>query len=466
MGLYFGTNFANNITASDNDDIVYGYGGNDILNGGLGNDQLIGGTGNDLLIGGEGADFLSGGSGSDTADYRGNIADVFVSLKHRFGDGRGFGGTAEGDHLVGIENVIGGDGSDDLRGDDNANVLTGGEGEDYLRGYDGNDQLFGGEDSDWIFGGAGADHIDGGQDTDRAFYSESNAAVIIDLGLFQASGGHAEGDTLQAVEEVSGSLYNDQLTGDAQENSFSGNDGNDQLRGLAGDDGLWGGDGNDTLEGGLDEDYLHGGEGNDTASYEHAAKAIAIALEGLHIRFGESIGDQLFSIERLMGSEFNDVLGGSSGNNRLTGRGGADVLYAEAGNDDLFGDQGADFLWGGEGSDDLTGGGGADTFFFLDLTELGDTIEDFGTGNDVLQFDGDAFGGLADGPLDPSLFLANQSGNANNASQRFIYETDTGILRYDANGSQGGGVSIVATLTGAPVITAADIVIGELPLFA
>ncbi len=35
MGLYFGTNFANNITASDNDDIVYGYGGNDILNGGL-----------------------------------------------------------------------------------------------------------------------------------------------------------------------------------------------------------------------------------------------------------------------------------------------------------------------------------------------------------------------------------------------------------------------------------------------
>ncbi len=125
------------------------------------------------------------------------------------------------------------------------------------------------------------------------------------------------------------------------------------------------------------------------------------------------------------------------------------------------------FCGAAEGSDDLTGGGGADTFFFLDLTELGDTIEDFGTGNDVLQFDGDAFGGLADGPLDPSLFLANQSGNANNASQRFIYETDTGILRYDANGSQGGGVSIVATLTGAPVIiTAADIVIGELPLFA
>ena len=343
MGLYFGNGLANNINGSDNADIIYGYGADDILNGGLGDDQILGGNGNDLLIGGAGADFLSGGSGSDTADYSGNLADVFISLDHRFGDGRGFGGTAEGDHLVGIENVIGGDGSDDLRGDDNGNILMGGEGEDYLRGFGGNDQLIGGADGDWMFGGTGGDHFDGGQGNDRAIYSDSDAAVTINLALFTASGGDADGDTLQGVEELTGSRYNDDLTGDVQENSFNGLKGNDKLYGLAGDDGLWGDDGNDILEGGADSDYLHGGDGVDTASYRYAAEGVSVSLDGVNLHrrgSGRSI-----DLDRAPdGQRIRRYSPRQRGRRSPHRPGGNDMLFALDGDDDLFGGQGQDHL--------------------------------------------------------------------------------------------------------------------------
>jgi Ca2+-binding RTX toxin-like protein len=131
-----------------------------------------------------------------------------------------------------------------------------------------------------------------------------------------------------------------------------------------------------------------------------------------------------------------------------------DIVYGYGGNDILDGLLGDDQLIGGSGNDLLIGGGGGDVL-------SGGTIADFGAGKDVLMFSGEAFGGLDDGPIDPDLFVSNGSGNATNASQRFIYENDTGIPRYDSNGSQGGGVSIIATLVGAPVLTAADITIGD-----
>ena len=303
----------------------------------------------------------------------------------------------------------------------------------------------------------GGDHLDGGQGTDAANYSDSNAGVTIDLGLFLASGGSADGDTLQSIEEVIGSEHNDRLTGNALENSFYGSFGKDTFSGLAGDDGLWGGAGNDMLEGGLDADHIDGGEGNDTATYQNASEGVAIRLDGVNIQTGEAEGDQLVSIERLVGSEFGDVLGGSTAANRLTGLGGSDMLYGLDGNDDLFGGQGQDLLLGGEGSDDLEGGTGADIFAFVNLASGGDTISDFGTGADLFQFESAAFGGLPLGTLGANRFLANNSGEAVTAGQRFIYETDTGILRHDANGSANGGVTIIATLTGAPELTALQI---------
>lgn len=458
MGLYLGNDFNNTLTGKGDDDSIFSFGGNDVLNGAGGNDTLLGGSGDDHLTGGVGADKLLGGSGTDTISYAGEVGNIIIYLTWNGKSGGAFGGSAAGDFFDDIENVIGGAGNDNLYGDELANLLTGGEGEDYLAGGAGNDQMFGGDDGDTMQGGLGADHHDGGAATDVIDYHLSDAAVSIDLAFFTASGGFAEGDTIQHVEELVGSAYADAISGNHVENSFHGLAANDTLTGRGGDDGLWGGDGNDILEGGLDRDYLDGGAGNDTASYRHASKGVAVALEGVQIRIGEAVGDQLHSIERLMGSDFSDILGGSSGTNRLTGWAGDDFLYAGDGDDDLLGGQGADVLAGGLGSDNFQGNGGGDIFYYGAATEGGDTVEDFGKG-DTFNFRSSDFGHLEIGQLDNSLFVANASGKAQTADQRFTYELDTGVLRYDDNGSDAGGATIIATLTGAPVVQASHILI-------
>ena len=57
---------------------------------------------------------LEGGGGNDTATYIEFGTDVHVNLL----TGTGWGGTAEGDALTGIENLTGSIFDDDLTGDD------------------------------------------------------------------------------------------------------------------------------------------------------------------------------------------------------------------------------------------------------------------------------------------------------------------------------------------------------------
>ena len=56
-------------------------------------------------------------------------------------------------------------------------------------------------------------------------------------------------------------------------------------------------------------------------------------------------------------------------------------------------------------------------------------------------------------------FKANESGTATEADDRIVYETDTGRLIYDANGSAAGEAVQFASLQGAPAVTAADFVV-------
>jgi Ca2+-binding RTX toxin-like protein len=152
--LLIGTVFGNEL---------HGQGGNDILKGGGGADRLDGGNGNDHLEGGAGADVLDGGPGSDTASYAGSPSGVTVLLYN----GNKWGGDAEGDTLISIENLIGSQHNDSLRGDDNANSLLGDLGNDVLLGYGGADLLMGGDGFDSLDGHEGDDtlHGDDGQDT-------------------------------------------------------------------------------------------------------------------------------------------------------------------------------------------------------------------------------------------------------------------------------------------------------------
>ena len=90
------------------------------------------------------------------------------------------------------------------------------------------------------------------------------AGVTINLTDGTAAGGNADGDTLgDAIENVIGSGYDDELTGSKVANSLWGMGGNDELDGLRGDDMLFGGAGDDNLDGGRGDDTLEGGYGAD-----------------------------------------------------------------------------------------------------------------------------------------------------------------------------------------------------------
>ena len=96
--------------------------------------------------------------------------------------------------------------------------LKGSTGNDTLRGLEGDDTLYGAEGNDVLRGGPGADTLDGEDGWDVARYLSSNAAVTVNLATGDARGGHAEGDTLISIENLTGSDRDDVLTGDGGHN--------------------------------------------------------------------------------------------------------------------------------------------------------------------------------------------------------------------------------------------------------
>ena len=73
---------------------------------------------------------------------------------------------------------------------------------------------------------------------------------------------------------------------------------------------------------------------------------------------------------------------------------------------------------------------------------------------------GSVFAALAGGPLAATQLRIGVNVPAGDADDYLIYHTDTGILYYDADGNGPILAVPVVTLTGAPAITAGDIVGG------
>lgn len=302
------------IDGTDSDDILHSLAGADIING-LGGDDVIHaaeGTGPDTIDGGDGIDTLvltrSSGGGTTLS-----IADTLVGIV-TIGDGT---------TIANVEQLqfSGSDGVDDITGGALADVLRGGGGDDMLRGGDGDDSLN---------GGVGDDLLDGGAGVDTAFYANAAAAITLSLALqgsAQATGG-AGSDTLTGFENLTGSLFDDVLSGDSGDNVIDG-----------------GSAGRDTLSGGLGDDYLVGGSGIDAASYAYATGGVTVSLAttaSQEVQAGDF--EALSGIESLIGSDHDD---------RLTGNSGLNYLYGGLGNDTLAGDGGSDFLDGGAGIDTL-----------------------------------------------------------------------------------------------------------------
>ncbi|WP_421724457.1 calcium-binding protein [Bauldia sp.] len=154
--------------------------------------------------------------------------------------------------------------SETIKGTDKVDFIYGKQGNDILKGKKGADSLFGDEDNDTLIGGRGADYLNGGSGIDTASYKDSHAGVEADLSFGAGKGGTAKGDTWVEIENLTGSDFNDKLTGDDGVNVLKGGKGKDKLKGKDGGDFLIGGKGNDNLKGGAGFDELSGNLGNDT----------------------------------------------------------------------------------------------------------------------------------------------------------------------------------------------------------
>jgi Ca2+-binding RTX toxin-like protein len=160
-------------------------------------------------------------------------------------------------------------------------------------------------------------------------------------------------------------------------------------------------------------DTVNGGTGLDTVSYEIANTGISASLAA------PTYGDSFSSIENLTGSNYADTLVGDGAANRLAGL---------------------------AGSDTITGGAGTDTFVFNRapnaLTNV-DTILDFVSGTDRIEFSRAVFAGLSGtGTLSAEQFWSGAGATgAHDADDRIIYDTSTGAVYYDADGV--GGVAAV-----------------------
>jgi uncharacterized repeat protein (TIGR01451 family) len=154
----------------------------------------------------------------------------------------------------------------------------------------------------------------------------------------------------------------------------------------------------------------------------------------------------------------DQILFGTPGNDTFSGGSGNDILDGLDGDDVLDGEDGDDTLEGGSGNDTLTGGTGSDSFVFSSPTEGVDTIEDFESreGDRIVVSAAGFGGGLTPGTsLEESQFVLGTT--SADSSDRFIYDPSTGNLFFDPDGTGDAPQQQIATLTGAPSLSADDI---------
>ncbi|MFN0262801.1 LamG-like jellyroll fold domain-containing protein [Tepidamorphus sp. 3E244] len=220
------------------------------------------------------------------------------------------------DTFTGAQRLVGSNFDDQLLGDANNNRLRGASGDDYLDGA----------------GGSG----------DRAEYTSAASGVTVDLSANAASDdGDGGQDILLNIEQVSGSLHDDVITGDSNNNT---------LIGLAGGDEIHGGDGADTIIGdNEDADFNDGGFGGN---------------------------------DRLFGDGGNDTIRGGDGHDEIHGGDNDDTLIGGSGSDRIYGDAGNDTLYSGSNE---SGSGPASR---IDEWIAGPELLDGGTGDDNFHYEG------------------------------------------------------------------------------
>jgi Ca2+-binding RTX toxin-like protein len=509
-----------NLFGGSDDDEIRGGAGDDYINAGTGRDSLFGDAGDDFfelsVFGADsGEDTVDGGTGTDYMSYTGARSALVVDFVAGTISGGHLGGGGS-KVFANIENFISGDGADRITGDDAANVLQGGFGSDTIDGAAGNDTIYGGTEGnpfdqpDELSGGAGNDVLTGSSAPDAFIFDvtpgAANADVITNFvgqsdkmpldGTAHANSGpsgnfsagdvrfwsSASGTAHDADDRVIYNTTNGQLWYDADGNgagaaqliatlqgaptlvatdisiidgsgggggsTISGTAGNDTLTGTGGDDTIDGLGGNDRVLAGSTggADVVNGGAGFDSIEFaSRATSAVVVDFAAGTISGGSSGSISFSGVERVVASNFNDSLTGSAGVQTLAGQAGADTL------------------WGAGGVDTLWGGGGGDTFIFREMGPANaDSVRDWASGSDEAALDDAAFtaiGAAGDFAAGDPRFKANATGTATDTSDRVVYNTSSGSLYYDADGSGGGAAQLIATFQGAPAVSVTDITV-------
>ena len=332
---------------------IYGSANGDTLKGNSGENTLLGEAGDDTFLATAGSDSIDGGVGIDVIDFSDSTiitAAVNVDLS---ANSATQGGAPINYTITNVENIVGTNFQDTIRGDAQTNILQGGLSRDLLYGNGGVDTLLGEAGNDTMFGGTGDDTLDGGADNDRLIGDAGNDSFVggagVDIVDYRNYGVGTQGINIDMltggtdnygdtdsfngdVENLYGSYRDDIVFGTTAGNYIYAYEGNDTLHGRDGNDRLYGAQGNDSLYGDAGNDSLDGSTGNDT----------------------------------LDGGVGNDTIHGGDDNDRLIGG---------DGNDSLYGDKQNDTLSGGKGDDIIDGGLNTDTVDYADALGSGVTVD-------------------------------------------------------------------------------------------
>jgi Ca2+-binding RTX toxin-like protein len=216
------------------------------------------------------------------------------------------------------------------------------------------------------------------------------------------------------------------------------------LLGGTSSDSLNGGGGDDWLDGGAGGDTLSGGSGNDTY-------VVDSRWDWVNEAYGEGNDTVIASISYVLGFNQENLYLSGSAHINATGNADANLLIGNAGNNTLAGRLGNDTLIGGDGQD----------VFVFDTAPSAtnrDTIHNFIVADDTIQLNRSVFSALTPGVLAPDAFVTGAA--ALDANDRIIYNSATGALLYDADGSGSGSAVQFATLVGVVgTLSAADFVV-------
>ncbi|MFQ3618680.1 MAG: hypothetical protein SNJ50_18470, partial [Cyanobacteriota bacterium] len=341
-------------------------------------------------------------------------------------------------NFVGLQQVDGTEGDDVLVTTPNTDLLSGRAGNDIVRSTLNNLRQ--------------QDVIRGGPGTDTFVLTDGTGSITVNVGNFNSQLPDISPGTLVTEFEVfdlSGFRGNALMIG---ADNFD-----DYLVGGIGNDTLDGGTGNNTLIGGLGNDvYIvrslgdtvieRPNEGNDTVQ---AAVNYTLPdhVENLVLIDNARNGTGNAQNNRITGNALRNLLQGGAGNDTLLGLGGADTL---------LGNEGNDLLDGGRGRNILTGGQGRDTFVFGVGGGLGRSIvTDFNPRQDRILV---RQTGLSAGRIDTAQFVLGTS--ARRQSDRFIYDSTTGRLFFDPDGTGSQRQVLIGTLSNRPSLGPGNMIVG------